>query len=310
MQHRARKGGHIAVLLRHRLCIPYSSRRPRQQRLELQMMKIATLAILASMTAVPAAEATSITLFQGTSLNVAGITPIRDDFRTAVGGGIVAGANGSFGGVRREINWDGVPDAFAAPNSLPANFFNVNSPRGVVYSTPGTGFQVSANSVPGPIDFGNINPTYTTNFEPFSAQRLFTSLGSTITDVNFFLPGTATPAVTSAFGVIFSDVDMPGSTMEFFDSLNNSLGVFAVPFIAGNGTFSFLGLKFDAPIVGRVRITSGNTALGPSEGGSIDVVVMDDFIYGEPTTPAAVPEPASLVLLGTGIAFAVRRKRR
>src|SRR5437868_8958461 len=40
---------------------------------------------------------------------------------------------------RSEINWDGVPDALAAPNNLPANFFNVNSPRGVVLATPGTG---------------------------------------------------------------------------------------------------------------------------------------------------------------------------
>ena len=36
-----------------------------------------------------------------------------------------------------EINWDGVPDALASPNSFPANFFNVNSPRGTVFSTPG-----------------------------------------------------------------------------------------------------------------------------------------------------------------------------
>jgi PEP-CTERM motif len=262
------------------------------------------------MTAVSAAEATSITLFSGTGLNVAQITPTRDAFRLAVGGGTVAGANGSFGGVRREINWDGVPDALSAPNLLPGNFFNLNSPRGLVYSTPGTGFQVSANGAVGPIDFGNINPTYTANFAAFSAQRLFTALGSNITDVSFFLPGTATPAVVSAFGVIFTDVDLPGSTMEFFDTLNNSLGVFAVPSVAGNETFSFLGVLFDSPIVGRVRITSGSIALGPNESPTADVVVMDDFIYSEPTTPAAVPEPASLVLLGTGIAFAVRRKRR
>jgi hypothetical protein len=35
---------------------------------------------------------------------------------------------------------------FSDPNALPANFFNVNSPRGVVFSTPGTSFLVSANS--------------------------------------------------------------------------------------------------------------------------------------------------------------------
>ena len=31
----------------------------------------------------------------------------------------------------------------SAPNNLPANFFNVNSPRGVIFATPGTAFQVS-----------------------------------------------------------------------------------------------------------------------------------------------------------------------
>src|SRR5436190_1760005 len=74
------------------------------------------------------------------------ITAVRDAFRVAIGGGTVAGANGLFGGVRREINWDAVPETFSDPNLLPANFFNVNSPRGVVFSTSGTGFEVSANA--------------------------------------------------------------------------------------------------------------------------------------------------------------------
>jgi hypothetical protein len=71
------------------------------------------------MCAVSPVQATTIT-FSGVAVSVPGITPIRDSFRAAIGGGTLAGANGSFGGVRREINWDGVPDAFAAPNLLPA----------------------------------------------------------------------------------------------------------------------------------------------------------------------------------------------
>ena len=48
-------------------------------------------------------------VFEGTGATPAAITPTRDAFRTAIGGGTTAGANGDVGGVRREINWDGVP---------------------------------------------------------------------------------------------------------------------------------------------------------------------------------------------------------
>ena len=274
------------------------------------MTKTVLLAVLLSMGAVSAVEAGPI-LFSGVSVNAAGIVTVRDDFRAAIGGGTVAGANGSFGGVRREINWDGVPDALSAPNLLPGNFFNVNSPRGAVFSTPGTGFEVSANAAVGPIEFGNINPNYPGTFAAFSPQRLFTALDSNVTDVNFFLPGTATPALTSAFGAIFTDVDLAGSRIEYFDALNNSLGSFAVPFLLGSETFSFLGVVFDSPVVSRVRIVSGNSALGAgiNDGGSIDVAVMDDFIYAEPTA-TVVPEPASLLLFGTGLGLLVQLRRR
>src|SRR5262249_51855302 len=93
---------------------------------------VASLALV--MTAATARAA--FTIFEAAGPNAASITPTRDAFRAAVGGGTVAGANGSFGGIRREINWDGVPETLSDPNPLPANFFNVNSPRGVVFSTP------------------------------------------------------------------------------------------------------------------------------------------------------------------------------
>ena len=232
------------------------------------------------------------------------ITSARDAFRADLGGGIVPGANGSFGGVRREINWDAVPDGFAAPNNLPANFFNVNSPRGTVFTTPGTGFQVSANAGVAPIEFGNIDPSYITTFATFSPQRLFTALDSNVVDVLFFVAGTNTPATVSGFGAVFTDVDLSDTTsIEFFSATDVSLGSFFVPAIAGSESFSFLGVSFDTERVGRVRITSGNSALGPGvidqNGNPSDHVVMDDFLYSE---PKAVPEPAVTVLVATAIA--------
>ena len=234
-----------------------------------------------------------------------------DAYRAALGA-LNPNVGGSFGSGRRESNWDGVPDSFSAPNNLPANFFNSNSPRGAVFSTPGTGFQVSATAASGtPVRFGNINASYPNTFQAFSQQRLFTALGSNILDVNFFVAGTNTPAFVSGFGAVFTDVDLANTTsIEFFDLNNNSLGTFFAP-TANNG-LSFVGVFFNAgERIGRVRITNGNTVLGPNDGGSVDVVVMDDFIYGEPN--AATPEPATLLLLSTGlltgVAALMRRQR-
>jgi hypothetical protein len=72
------------------------------------------------------------------------------------------------------------------------------------------------------------------------------------------------------------------ATLEFFDPAGASLGVFAAP--PQDGGWSFLGVRFDAgERAARVRITSGNTALGPNDGGAAaDVVVMDNFIFAEP----------------------------
>jgi hypothetical protein len=228
--------------------------------------------------------------FSAAGADPASIQATVDAYRTALGP-LNPNTAGSFPTGRREINWDGVPDALSAPNNLPANFFNVNSPRGVVFSTPGTGFQVSANAGVAPIEFANINATYASIFQTFSPQRLFTALGSSITDVNFFVPGSTTPATTFGFGAVFTDVDNASTTsIQFFDAVGGSLGTFFVP-PADNG-LSFLGIVFNAgERVGRVRITSGNIALGPNDAPpTSDAVAMDDFIYGEPQG-GATPTP-------------------
>jgi hypothetical protein len=67
-----------------------------------------------------------------------------------------------------------------------------------------------------------------------------------------------------------------------------------------------LGLVFNAgEQIGSVSITSGTNPLASgtndNPAGGVNLVVMDDFLFGEPTA-VAVPEPASLSLLGAAAA--------
>lgn len=276
-------------------------------RLRRRIPMLAVLVLLAATATAPAHA--GFIVFEAAGPDAAAITPTRDAFRALVGGGTVAGPNGSFGGLRREINWDGVPAASSDPNPLPADFFNTTSPRGAEFSTPGTGFLVSANA-------GGANPVlfgFPNDFQTFSAQKLFTAIGSNITDVSFFLPGTNVAATTSAFGLIFVDAEVSGATqIEFFDANNNSIFT-RNALVGGNQGLSFLGGVADAgERISRVRITSGlniivaNGQLGnPND----DVVVMDDFLYAEPGV-ASVPEPASFGLTGLGLALIAARTRR
>src|SRR5215204_6348101 len=156
---------------------------------------------------------------QATGTNPAAIQTTVDQFRADLG--VLNPNNGqSFTSGRREINWDGVPDNFSAPNFMPNDFFNVNSPRGVVFSSNSgnssllasgqQAFQVSAddiNPTSSAVRFGNIDPSYAANFQTFSAQRLFTVFDSNVVEISFFIPGTTIPATVSGFGAVFSDVD-------------------------------------------------------------------------------------------------------
>ena len=222
-----------------------------------------------------------------TVLTAAGdIQSTLDEYRALLGANN-GGTAGSQTTGRREINWDGVPDSLAAPFFLPHDFFNTNvgtRARGADFSTPGDGVQVSAdNDNPSGAlpSFGNINPTYQQIFPPFSAERVFSPIGSNVVDLRFFVPGSTTPAVVQGFGAIYLDVDNQENTaFEYFDINNNSLGVYATPLL--NEGHVFLGVLFDMPVIHRVRIEYGNAPLGPNDGGSVDVAVMDDFIYAEP----------------------------
>jgi len=214
------------------------------------------------------------------------ITPALAQFRQLLGDPLNSAPGSTTG--RREINWDGVPANLTNNGDFPFDFFNSTDPavgngrkRGLVYQNTGTQFRVDST------DFSSIDNSYSNQFEAFSPKKVFAYLGNNVTDVLFKVAGTNTEGNVKGFGLIFSDVDDANSTkVEFFNGLK-SLGVFKSPARSGTTSFSFLGVYFPNEKVTRVRITAGNGVLAPgvkdvSDGGSKDLVVMDDFIYSEP----------------------------
>jgi hypothetical protein len=265
------------------------------------MLALASLSLV--LIATPA-RAGFLTFSAGGSAATSSIQSTVDSFRTALGDPNNANNPGPLASGRREINWDG-GGATTATASGPVLTAFTNT-RGSTFTTGGTGFLQTPLNDPA---LTGINATYSTTFGAFSPQRIFTPLGSNITDVTFFVPGTngATPATVAGFGAVFSDVDLPNVTrLEFFNSANvqiQSLNV--LPGTTTSGSFSFLGAIANAgERIARVRITTGNSALGPNDtnGNPTDVVTMDDFIYSE---PIAVPEPTSFLLAGIAVLCAV-----
>ena len=246
-------------------------------------------------------HADTITIRSASGPDPASIQGTVNQFRTDLGDPNTGNNPGPLPGGRREINWDGGGSATTV-SGTPFTGFQVI--RGAIFNTPGAGF---VQAPPSGLATTFANPTYSTIFQPFSNLRVFAVIGNNVMDVTFSVPGSPnSPALTSGFGAVFTDVDLANTTsLEFFDINDVSLGNFFVP-TANNG-LSFLGGSFASPLIARVHIVLGNSMLGPNDGGGTDVVAMDDFIYGEPTN---VPEPATLLLLGSGLTCLVGRARR
>ena len=211
------------------------------------------------------------------------ITAAVNEFRVLLGT-LNPNVAGEQPGGRREINWDGVPAPLTNTDNFPGNFFNVNSPRGVLFTTDGTGFRNTDNG------FVDVNPRYAGEFNTFSPAKLFVAIGSTITDVQFVVAGSNTPALVTGFGSVFADVGRARSTtIEYFDANGDRLLTVAAPRRSDDKGLSFVGAVFDSRVVARVRITSGDTPIGAASFDNVkgprrksDIVAMDDFIYGEP----------------------------
>jgi len=232
-------------------------------------------------------------VFQAAGPSAASIQESVAQYRIALGEPN-NGNNASKESGRREINWDGAANNLdTAVSGNPLSTFLVT--RGALFSTPdGSGF-VQATPA-GLASFFN-NPTYGTIFKAFSQFRLFSAIGGHITDVDFFVPGgNNMPATTKGFGAVFTDVDQPDGSgpgeklgnrhastlIEYFGRDGELLFSSFVPASPGNGGQSFFGVVFSDARIARVRIISGNVISGLNDDGIQDVVVMDDFLYGEP----------------------------
>ena len=267
----------------------------RRRLLQLAVAAAAVPAALLPLTASPAAAsvdaaaaAPTFTKIEGAAADAAGLQATVDLYRTLLGDPNNGSTPGSQPAGRREINWDGTPDAQSAPNVLPRDFFNTTVPRGAVFSSGTNQFSVSADSdnpTHTPQRFGNLNSQYPTIFGTFSPQRLFTPLGTNKMSVRFFSPGTTKPATVKGFGAVFTDVDKAGVTkIELYDRWGAQLWWHAVPKgPTAAKSLSFLGVKTSADVY-EVRITTGNAPVSSTntDTSTRDVVVMDDFLYGEP----------------------------
>jgi len=210
------------------------------------------------------------------------ITDVVNEFRNALGppNGGTAGEQPTG---RREISWDGaVADPFNDRNDFPADFFNTTVTVGAIYTTAGTGLRNDSAL------FSAINPTYANEFNFFSPTKTFAPIGSNLLDQLFQVAGQPTPAVVRGFGIVFSDVDLADRTsIQLFARDGSSLGTYTAPVRSDDAGLSFVGVTFADAIIARVRITLGTGALGATvndvtSAGTIDVVVFDNVIYGEP----------------------------
>lgn len=236
-----------------------------------------TLALAAALSTVPTASAQ-------TSVAAGTVTKVVYTNKAQFEAALDALAPGS----RRNINWDAVPVPANSTIAIPADFFLASRQIILDPDFPADELLVSND------EFGDLNANYPENFPFFSPQINFKYKEDDGQPNVFRLADLKTPGAISGFGVIFTDVERANASgLEFLDSEGNEIDtVYATP--GPNGGQQFLGVIYSKPVVAEVDVLMGQKGdeFGEVEdltnGGSADVVVVDDFVFQAATT--AIPE--------------------
>lgn len=144
----------------------------------------------------------------------------------------------------------------------------------------------------------------------FSPPDLWAPFDANTTQFQIVAPGMPTPAVSRGLGVEFVNVEDSSTTIQYYSG-GSLLGQVTAP----QGTTSFAGMLFAAPVVTRVVITLGTAEIFDFNGssvtpGSTDPTTMaagDDVVLAEPgagqasaTTTAGVPFSSTLASFESG----------
>ena len=160
------------------------------------------------------------------------------------------------------------------------------SNRGAVFTTPGTGFEISGAAVAGVRrDQPDLSGAVRAVQQPAAVHRRSTATSWTC--------GSSCPAAppcrprSPGFGAVFTNVDVENSTrLEFYAPDGALLFERAVPWAAGNEIAVVPGRVVQRrrgrrPGADHQRQRGARARTKPAR---VDVAVMDDFIYGEPVS--------------------------